>query len=53
MANDEVSRATKAASMEYWKGFEDRTGYHVHTIVSAHLNDFRQGVNWGEVFAVG
>jgi len=43
--NDEVVPATKAASMQYLRNFEDRTGYHIHTIVSAHLNDFRQGVN--------
>ena len=51
--NEEVSHATKAASMDYLRGFEDRTGYHVHTIVSAHLNDFRQGVNWHGLFEVG
>ena len=48
--NEEVSRVTRAASMAYLRGFEDRTGYHVHTIVSAHLNDFRQGVNWQGLF---
>jgi glyoxylase-like metal-dependent hydrolase (beta-lactamase superfamily II) len=48
--NREVSRTTKAASMDYLRAFEDRTGYHVHTIVSAHLNDFRQGVNWPLLF---
>jgi len=51
--NAEVSRATRAASMEYLRSFEDRTGYHVHTIVSAHLNDFRQGVNWQSLFEIG
>ena len=51
--NGEVSRATKAASMDYLRGFEGRTGYHVHTIVSAQLNDFRQGVNWPLLFEVG
>ncbi len=51
--NGEVSRATKAASMDYLRGFQDRTGNHVHTIVSAHLNDFRQGVNWRSLFEVG
>lgn len=48
--NREVPRATKAASMDYLRCFQDRTGYHVHTIVSAHLNDFRQGVNWPLLF---
>jgi glyoxylase-like metal-dependent hydrolase (beta-lactamase superfamily II) len=51
--NREVSHAVKAASMDYLRGFEERTGYRVHTIVSAHLNDFRQGVNWQSLFAVG
>ncbi len=50
--NREVARETKAASMEYLRDFRDRTGYHVHTIVSAHLNDFRRGVNWPLLFAV-
>jgi len=50
--NDEIAPETKAASMEYLCRFEERTGYHVHTIVSAHLNDFRQGVNWQELFQV-
>ena len=50
--NREVSRATKAASMDYLRAFQERTGYHVHTIVSAHLNDFRQGVNWPLLFQV-
>ena len=42
--------ATKAASIDYLRAFEDRTGYCVHTIVSAHLNDFRQGVDWPLLF---
>ena len=50
--NREVARSTKAGSMDYLRGFEDRTGYRVHTIVSAHLNDFRQGVNWPALFEV-
>ena len=51
--NSEVSRATKAESMRYLSGFTERTGYYVHTIVSAHLTDFRQGVNWPLLFEVG
>jgi len=50
--NGEVPHGTKATSMEYLRNFEERTGYHVHTIVSAHLNDFRQGVNWHDLFEV-
>jgi hypothetical protein len=48
--NNEVSRTRKAASMAFLRGFEERTGYKVHTIVSAHLNDFRQGFFWAELF---
>jgi len=51
--NKDLSPETRAASMDYLRGFEDRTGYHIHSIVSAHLNDFRQGVNWRELFEVG
>jgi len=50
--NKEVPPETRAASMAYLRGFEERIGYHVHTIVSAHLNDFRQGVNWQNLFEV-
>lgn len=50
--NREVSRKMKMASMAYLAGFEQRTGYHVHSTVSAHLNDFRQGVNWRGLFGV-
>lgn len=48
--NDEVPPATKRRSMRRLAGFQDRTGYHVHSIVSAHLNDVRTGVNWPELF---
>jgi hypothetical protein len=50
--NNEISPETKTTSMNYLRGFEERTGYHVHTIVSAHLNDFRQGVNWQSLFHI-
>ena len=48
--NEEVSRGVKAASMEYLRGFESRTGYKVHMTVSAHLNDFREWVDWPSLF---
>jgi glyoxylase-like metal-dependent hydrolase (beta-lactamase superfamily II) len=51
--NREVPPEVKATSMEYLRYFPDRTGYRVHTMVSAHLNDFRQGVNWPLLFTVG
>ncbi len=50
--NREVPRAVKAASMAYLGGFEERTGYGVHTIVSAHLNDFRADVSWRSLFEI-
>ena len=50
--NDEVPERTRAASMRYLAGFEDRVGYHVHTTVSAHLNDVRQGICWRDLFTV-
>jgi hypothetical protein len=50
--NREVPRAVKAASMAYLGGFEERTGYGVHTIMSAHLNDFRSGVPWRDLFEI-
>ena len=30
--------------------FEDRAGYVVHSIVSAHLNEMRTGANWRNLF---
>lgn len=48
--NDDVPIRTKKRSMNRLRGFQDRTGYHVHSIISAHLNDVRQGVNWPDLF---
>jgi hypothetical protein len=48
--NDEISPEAKRIGMDYLRGFEDRTHYYIHTIVSAHLNDFRQGVDWPSLF---
>lgn len=49
--NDEVPPRIKESSMAWLRGFGERTGYHIHSIVSAHLNDVRQGVNWPDLFA--
>jgi hypothetical protein len=49
--NNEVPWPTKMRSMDWLRGFQDRAGYHVHTIVSAHLNDVRTNVNWPELFS--
>jgi hypothetical protein len=48
--NDEVPPRTRRASMRRLREFQDRTGYHVHTVVSAHLNDVRENVNWPDLF---
>jgi hypothetical protein len=48
--NNEVPRRTKMASMDRLHRFQDRAGYHVHTTISAHLNDVRTNVNWPDLF---
>jgi hypothetical protein len=48
--NDEVPLRTKMKSMDWLRGFQDRAGYHVHSIVSAHLNDVRVSIRWPELF---
>lgn len=48
--NDEVPLPTKRASMDRLRDFEERTGYHVHSTVSAHLNDVRSPVRWVDLF---
>jgi len=50
--NEEVPLRTKRASMKRLLGFPDRTGYHVHSIVSAHLNDVRTDIDWSSLFTV-
>ncbi len=48
--NDEVPTRTKKKSMARLAEFQDRTGYLVHSIMSAHLNDIRGSVNWPDLF---
>ncbi len=48
--NDEVPTATRRRSMRRLQEFQDRTGYYVHSIVSAHLNDVRVWVHWPDLF---
>jgi hypothetical protein len=50
---DEVPRAARRRSMRHLAGFPQGTGYHVHTIISAHLNDLRRGVDWESLFTPG
>jgi hypothetical protein len=49
---DEVSMTTRKRSMRRLREFPDRTGYRVHTVVSAHLNDLRRDVDWTSLFDV-
>lgn len=48
--NDEVSPAVKRRSMAALRDFPAAAGYRVHTVVSAHLNDLRTGVDWPTLF---
>ena len=48
--NDEVPEGTRKRSMRRLREFQDRTSYHVHSIVSAHLNDVRVSVGWPDLF---
>lgn len=50
--NGEVPPHLKRKSMNYLADFEERTGYRVHSVVSAHLNDVRTGVRWPDLFRV-
>ena len=50
--NREVAPKLKAESMAFLRDFPDRTGYGVGTIVSAHLNDLRENVDWKSLFTV-
>jgi hypothetical protein len=47
---DEVPRRSRQRSMNRLREFQERTGYHVHSIVSAHLNDVRVSVRWPDLF---
>ncbi len=49
--NDEVEDWRKKMSMEQLAEFCDRADYHVHSIVSAHLNDVRTDVDWESLFS--
>jgi hypothetical protein len=49
--NDEVPWPTKMRSMDRLRGFPERAGYHVHSVVSAHLNDVRVSVRWPDLFS--
>jgi hypothetical protein len=36
--------------MKRLREFEERAGYHVHSIISAHLDDVRVSVHWPDLF---
>jgi hypothetical protein len=50
--NREVPVRTKRASMAWLRDFPARTGYRVHTAISAHLNSVRQNIDWPALFTV-
>ncbi len=50
--NDEVPEPTKRNSMRRLRRFQVQYDYRVHTVVSAHLNDVREGVEWERLFEV-
>ncbi len=48
--NNEVPLRLKKESMAWARMFCNRNHYHVHTTVSAHLNDVRRNVDWLSLF---
>lgn len=50
--NNEVTVRTRRRSMGCLRDFSARTGYHVHSLVSAHLNDVRTSIDWPQLFTV-
>ncbi len=48
--NKEVPLPTKRKSMDWLREFPERSGYHVHSTVSAHLNSVRRSVRWPDLF---
>lgn len=49
--NDEVPAGVKKKTMARVRQFCRRTGYSIHSIISAHLNDVRVSVDWPSLFA--
>lgn len=50
--NGEVSERIRRRSMAYLQSFQDRAGYHIHSLVSAHLDDLRIGICWEDLFTI-
>jgi hypothetical protein len=48
--NDEVPARVRKRSMHWLSCFPARHGYRVHSVVSAHLDDVRTGINWPALF---
>lgn len=48
---DEVPLETRKKSMGRLREFCARAGYHVDSIVGAHLNDLRVSVDWPALFS--
>lgn len=49
--NKEVPNYLKRYSMNRLREFPAHANYHIHTIVSAHLNDIRTNVDWESLFS--
>lgn len=48
--NNEVPTPTKRKSMEWLRQFPERTGYQIHSAVSAHLNSVQRSIHWPDLF---
>ena len=51
--NNEVPLPTRKKSMDWLRDFPERSGYQVHSTVSAHLNSVRESVQWAALFDIG
>ena len=50
--NDEVPLATRRQSYQFLRDFPKSENYHIHTVMTAHLNDIRKDVDWPSLFPV-
>jgi hydroxyacylglutathione hydrolase len=49
--NREVKLPQKRKSLAFLADFERVKGYQIRALISAHLNDFREGIGWASVVA--
>lgn len=48
--NDEVMESFRAESMDWYRGFQSRHDYRVHTVFSAHLDSLYTDADWERLF---